>query len=254
MNRMIGSWFTSGRSTIRSMAMAIMIITSRVTARARHSIAFVHEEAHHRETEQDPRRPVRSTRPHGEHQEGELDDEYRPPHRLAAVEHDRQEDDRDGGEHHRGAPVANRRIEHRGVPAQAVDRGGEPREDDREPAGPAPEIGAHLQHQHEGQGREQHEGALREVEDLGGLEDQHQTERDQRVHDAGQQPTDQYFEEKEKFFNHLRIRPIPGHPCPALIPGRGRRGSRPDRCAPRPGSLPRSSRRGRGPPRGARCP
>ena len=39
MKRMIGSWFTSGRSTIRSMAMAIMIITSRVTARARHSIA-----------------------------------------------------------------------------------------------------------------------------------------------------------------------------------------------------------------------
>ena len=39
MNRMIGSWFTSGRSTIRSMAMAIMIITSRVTARARHIIA-----------------------------------------------------------------------------------------------------------------------------------------------------------------------------------------------------------------------
>ena len=39
MNRMMGSWLTRGRSTIRSMAMAIMIITSRVIASARHRAA-----------------------------------------------------------------------------------------------------------------------------------------------------------------------------------------------------------------------
>ena len=254
MNRMIGSWFTSGRSTIRSMAMAIMIITSRVTARARHSIASSRKKHTTARPEQDPRRPVRSTRPDGEHQEGELDDEHRPPHRLAAVEQDGQEHHRNRGEHHRGAPVPDGLVEHGGEPAQPVDRGGEPREDEREPAGPAPETRSDLQHDHEGQGREQHEGALREVEDLGRLEDQHEAERDQRVHDAGQQPADQHFEEKQEFFNHLRIRPIPGHPFPVLIPARDRRGSRPGRCAPRQGSPRRSSRRGREPPRGSRCP
>ena len=41
---------------------------------------------------------------------------------------------------------------------------------------------------------EQHHRALREIEHAGGLEDQHEAERDQRIEHAGQQAADQHFE------------------------------------------------------------
>jgi len=47
-----------------------------------------------------------------------------------------------------------------------------------------------------GQGREQHHGALREVEDARGLEDQHEADGDQRVQRAHHQAADQGFEKK----------------------------------------------------------
>ena len=43
---------------------------------------------------------------------------------------------------------------------------------------------------------EEHHRALREVEHARGLVDQHEAERDQRVHDAGQQAADQHLEEE----------------------------------------------------------
>jgi hypothetical protein len=45
------------------------------------------------------------------------------------------------------------------------------------------------------QAGEQHHRALREVEHAGGLEDQHEAERDQRIQHARQQAADQHFEE-----------------------------------------------------------
>ena len=47
----------------------------------------------------------------------------------------------------------------------------------------------------DGQRREQHHGALGEVEDAGSLEDQHEAQRDQRIEHAGQEAADQGFEE-----------------------------------------------------------
>ncbi len=48
----------------------------------------------------------------------------------------------------------------------------------------------------EGQRGEEHHRALREVEHAGGLVDQHEAERDQRVHHARQQAADQHFEKE----------------------------------------------------------
>jgi hypothetical protein len=47
-----------------------------------------------------------------------------------------------------------------------------------------------------GQRREEHHRALREVEDAGRLVDQHEAERDERVHHAREQAADQDFEEE----------------------------------------------------------
>ncbi len=44
--------------------------------------------------------------------------------------------------------------------------------------------------------REQHHRALREIEHAGGLEDQHEAERDQRIQHAGHQAAEQGFEEE----------------------------------------------------------
>ena len=49
----------------------------------------------------------------------------------------------------------------------------------------------------EGQRREQHHRALREIEHARGLVDQHEADRDQRIHDAGQQAADQHFDEEQ---------------------------------------------------------
>jgi hypothetical protein len=49
---------------------------------------------------------------------------------------------------------------------------------------------------HEGERREEHQRALGEVEHPRRLVDQHEAERDQRIHDAAQQPADQDFEEE----------------------------------------------------------
>ncbi len=47
-----------------------------------------------------------------------------------------------------------------------------------------------------GQRGEEHHRALREVEHAGRLVDQHEAERDQRIHHAGEQAADQHFEEE----------------------------------------------------------
>ena len=48
----------------------------------------------------------------------------------------------------------------------------------------------------EGQRGEEHHRALREVEHARRLVDQHEAERDQRVHHAREQAADQHFEEE----------------------------------------------------------
>ena len=53
----------------------------------------------------------------------------------------------------------------------------------------------HLGETGERQRGEQHHGALREIEHAGGLEDQHEAERDQRVEHAGEQAADQGFQD-----------------------------------------------------------
>ena len=50
----------------------------------------------------------------------------------------------------------------------------------------------------EEQRREQHHGALGEVEHARRLEDQDEAERDQRVHHAGHQPADQHLDEEQR--------------------------------------------------------
>ena len=59
-----------------------------------------------------------------------------------------------------------------------------------------PERQARARQADERQRGEEHHRALREVEHARRLVDQHEAERDERVHDAGQQPADQHFEEE----------------------------------------------------------
>ena len=47
-----------------------------------------------------------------------------------------------------------------------------------------------------GHGREQHHGALGEIEHTGGLEDQHKPEGHQRIEHAGHEATEQGFEKE----------------------------------------------------------
>ena len=62
-----------------------------------------------------------------------------------------------------------------------------------------PEIPAALDQRHEGQRGEEHHRALREVEHARGLVDQHEAERDERVHHAGEQPAGQHLDEEDEF-------------------------------------------------------
>ena len=48
----------------------------------------------------------------------------------------------------------------------------------------------------DGECREQHHRALGKIEDAGGLEDQHEAQRHQRIEHAGQQAADQGFKER----------------------------------------------------------
>ena len=58
------------------------------------------------------------------------------------------------------------------------------------------ERNAALDQADEGQRREQQHRALREIEHAGSLVDQHEADRDERIHHAGQQAADQHFGEK----------------------------------------------------------
>jgi hypothetical protein len=58
------------------------------------------------------------------------------------------------------------------------------------------EGNAVLENADECQRREQHHRALREIEDTRGLVDHDKADRDQRIHDPGQQAADQDFQEK----------------------------------------------------------
>jgi len=59
-----------------------------------------------------------------------------------------------------------------------------------------PEVDVLLAQGHEGQGGAQHHRALGEVENAGRLEDQHEADRDQRIHHARQQAADQSFDKE----------------------------------------------------------
>ena len=78
-----------------------------------------------------------------------------------------------------------------------LDQAGEPDHDaDRERKG-EPAVEADVVDQAgKAQHREQHHGALGEVEHARRLEDQNEAERHQRVHDACHQPADQHLDEE----------------------------------------------------------
>ena len=87
-----------------------------------------------------------------------------------------------------------------------------------------PEIHAALDQRHEGQRGEEHHRALREVEDAGGLVDQHEAERHQRIHDAGEQAADQDFEEELPVHARLRTAARPAaRRAPSAPSGAGER-------------------------------
>ncbi len=99
-----------------------------------------------------------------------------------------------------------------------------------------------LQQADEGKRGEEHHRALREVEDAGRLVDQHEAQRDQRVHDAGKQAADQHFEEEG---------PVE---VPSMRHAEIRVDDRLDRRGPRPAGRRRSSCRSPARRRGRRCP
>ena len=72
----------------------------------------------------------------------------------------------------------------------ANSRPSDDRRPDRKALGDEP-----VERAHQRQAGQQHHRALREVEHAGGLEDQHEAERHQRIEHAGEQAADQHFEE-----------------------------------------------------------
>ena len=55
----------------------------------------------------------------------------------------------------------------------------------------------------QGEGREEHHDALREVERLGGFEDQDESERHERIHDASQQPVRDDLGKEHRILRHV---------------------------------------------------
>ena len=89
----------------------------------------------------------------------------------------------------------------RNAPAAPCRQGGD--------KGPA-ERHAAFQQADKRQRRKQHHGALGEIEDAGRLVDQHKADGHQGIHDAGQQPADQHFEEKfHARGSSVRVRRVP---------------------------------------------
>jgi hypothetical protein len=68
-----------------------------------------------------------------------------------------------------------------------------------------PERQPELHEADKGQHREEHHRALREVEHRRGLVDQHETQRDQRVHRSRKQAADQNLEKKPKVRHCLSL-------------------------------------------------
>ena len=66
-----------------------------------------------------------------------------------------------------------------------------------------PDRSAALDQPDEGQRREQHHRALGEVEHARGLVDQHEAERDERIHDPAQQPADDHLEHEFGVVPHV---------------------------------------------------
>ena len=106
----------------------------------------------------------------------------------------------DGRQHLHLAPLARpgaaRDVLAPGVPADERDRDAQDRRGHDE-VGEMDFLAVDLAAQpRDRERREQHHRALREVEDAGGLEDQHEAQRHQRIEHAGQQAADQGFEER----------------------------------------------------------
>ena len=108
----------------------------------------------------------------------------------------------DVGDAERRHEESDRRLVDQGPQDGAFD--GEPEEGhDRQGRGKGADEGhAPFRKADEGQCREQQHRALREVEHAGGLVDQHEADRDQRIHDPGQQTADQHLDEEGEIGIH----------------------------------------------------
>ena len=84
-------------------------------------------------------------------------------------------------------------LQHRALDAEAEQRHRRQRRRQRGREGEAV-----LDQADEGQRREEHHRALREVQHARGLVDQHEADRDQRVHHAGEQAADQHLDQEEE--------------------------------------------------------
>ena len=109
----------------------------------------------------------------------------------AAFDH---EGDADGGHEQDQAVLVDQRAEHVALHQERRDRhddaGEQQPDDDR---GPEREALGHeqVERAHQREAGEQHHRALREVEHAGGLEDQHEAQRDQRIEHAGEKAADE---------------------------------------------------------------
>ena len=116
--------------------------------------------------------------------------------------------DADGDHHHREGRIAEHRADHDPLD-QHADRGHhDDGEQDRRPIRPA-QDGARGQPE---EGAEHHQVALREIDRLGRLVDQHEAERDERVHAALR---DACKKQLQELAEHA--------PSPSVIPGAAQR-------------------------------
>jgi hypothetical protein len=97
------------------------------------------------------------------------------------------------GDAERGHEQHDVRLVHQRAQHQPLDEEGE-RDHDEHRGGDRQRQRQLLHDAHQRQRREEHHGALREVEDAGGLEDQHQAQRHERVEDPGHEPAEDHLD------------------------------------------------------------
>src|SRR5213594_2250365 len=146
--------------------------------------------------------------------------------------------------------LVDERAEHEALddPGERDHHGGRPQE--RRDDGHAP-----LQQADQRERREQDHRTLGEIEHPRGLEDEHEAERHERVHEPGEDAAREHLHEEGRRAHHVLER-SDGDPVEELSHGspRGRRRGPPGPSGPARAGRRRSCARSRGPPRGRRCP